>query len=70
VRAVPALSACVPLVDKTANVLNKLPKSRHTKAKRALQEFRVTETNAAAQAAFDAFGRGGMLFRDLPLLPI
>jgi putative transposase len=42
-------------VHKTANVLNKLPKSQHPKAKRALQEIWMAETKAAAQAAFDAF---------------
>ncbi len=42
-------------VHKTANVLNKLPKSQHAKAKRALQEIWMAETKAAAEAAFDAF---------------
>lgn len=40
---------------KTANVLNKLPKSQHPKAKRALQEIWMAETKTAAGAAFDAF---------------
>jgi putative transposase len=31
-------------VHKTANVLNKLPKSQHSKAKRALQEIWMAET--------------------------
>ena len=39
----------------TANVLNKLPKSLHTKAKRALQEIWMAETKTAAESAFDAF---------------
>ena len=42
-------------VHKTANVLNKLPKSLHTKAKRALQEIWMAETKTAAGSAFDAF---------------
>ncbi len=40
---------------KTANVLNKLPKSQQPKAKRALQEIWMAETKAAAEVAFDAF---------------
>jgi transposase-like protein len=42
-------------VHKTANVLNKLPKSQHAKAKRALQEIWMAETKKDAFAAFDAF---------------
>jgi Transposase, Mutator family len=42
-------------VHKTANVLNKLPKSQHSKAKRALQEIWMAETKRDALAAFDAF---------------
>ena len=42
-------------VHKTANVLNKLPKSRHSKAKRALQEIWMAETRNHADSAFDAF---------------
>jgi putative transposase len=42
-------------VHKTANVLNKLPKSQQPKAKRACQEIWMAETKAAAEAAFDAF---------------
>ena len=42
-------------VHKTANVLNKLPKSQQPKAKRALQEIWMAETRAEADAAFDAF---------------
>jgi len=42
-------------VHKTANVLNKLPKSQQPKAKRALQEIWMAETKAEAIAAFDAF---------------
>jgi putative transposase len=42
-------------VHKTANVLNKLPKSQHPKAKRALQEIWMAETKKDALAAFDAF---------------
>ena len=42
-------------VHKTANVLNKLPKSQHSKAKRALQEIWMAETKTDALAAFDAF---------------
>jgi transposase-like protein len=42
-------------VHKTANVLNKQPKSQHSKAKRALQEIWMAETKKDALAAFDAF---------------
>ena len=42
-------------VHKTANVLNKLPKSQQPKAKRGLQEIWMAETKPAAEAAFDAF---------------
>jgi transposase-like protein len=42
-------------VHKTANVLNKLPKSQHSKAKRALQEIWMAETKKDALTAFDAF---------------
>jgi putative transposase len=42
-------------VHKTANILNKLPKSQQGKAKRALQEIWMAETKNDALAAFDAF---------------
>jgi putative transposase len=42
-------------VHKTANVLNKLPKSLHVKAKRALQEIWMAETKKDAVMALDAF---------------
>ena len=42
-------------VHKTANVLNKLPKSQQPKAKRALQEIWMAEIKKDALAAFDAF---------------
>jgi transposase-like protein len=42
-------------VHKTANVLNKLPKSQHPKAKQALQEIWMAATKAEALVAFDAF---------------
>src|SRR6267143_996561 len=42
-------------VHKTANILNKMPKSLHTKAKRALQEIWMAETKTDAVKAFDAF---------------
>ena len=42
-------------VHKTANVLNKLPKSQQSKAKRALQEIWMAETKKEALVAFDAF---------------
>jgi len=42
-------------VHKTANVLNKLPKSQQPKAKRALQEIWMAETKKDALMAFDAF---------------
>ena len=48
-------------VDKTANVLNKLPKSQQPKAKRALQEIWMAETkkslaNVAGRDRDDAAG--------------
>ena len=42
-------------VHKTANILNKLPKSQQPKAKRALQEIWMAETKKDALVAFDAF---------------
>jgi putative transposase len=42
-------------VHKTANVLNKLPKSKQPKAKPALQEIWMAETKKDARVAFDAF---------------
>lgn len=42
-------------VHKTANVLNKLPKSQQSRAKRALHDIWMAETKAGAEAAFDAF---------------
>jgi putative transposase len=42
-------------VHKTANVLNKLPKSQQSKAKRALQEIWMAETKKDALLAFDVF---------------
>jgi len=42
-------------VHKTANILNKLPNSLQTKAKRALQDIWMAETRTAAEAAFDGF---------------
>jgi transposase-like protein len=42
-------------VHKTANVLNKLPKSLQAKAKRALQDIWMAETRTDAEAAFDGF---------------
>ena len=42
-------------VHKTANILNKLPKSLHPKAKRALQEIWMAETKKDAVAAWEAF---------------
>jgi len=42
-------------VHKTANVLNKLPKSQQSKAKRALQDIWMAETRKDAASAFDAF---------------
>jgi transposase-like protein len=43
-------------VHKTANVLNKLPKNLHAKAKRALQQIWMAETKNDALVAFDAYG--------------
>ena len=42
-------------VHKTANVLNRLPKSLQGKAKRALQNIWMAETRNDAELAFDAF---------------
>jgi putative transposase len=42
-------------VHKTANVLNKLPKSLHAKAKTALQQIWMAETKKDAVTAFEAF---------------
>jgi putative transposase len=42
-------------VHKTANVLNKLPNSLQTKAKRALQDIWMAETRTIAEGAFDSF---------------
>ena len=42
-------------VHKTANVLNRLPKSLQGKAKRALQNIWMAETRKDAKAAFDTF---------------
>jgi putative transposase len=44
-------------VHKTANVLNRLPKSQQSKAKRALQDIWMAETKIDANAAFDALSR-------------
>jgi putative transposase len=51
----PAASEQRCWVHKTANVLNKLPKSQHPKAKRALQEIWMAETKVDAEIALDAF---------------
>ena len=42
-------------VHRTANLLNKLPKSQQPKAKQALQEIWMAETKKDALVAFDAF---------------
>jgi putative transposase len=42
-------------VHKTANVLNKLPKSQQSRAKRALQDIWMAATKKDAEAAFNAF---------------
>ena len=42
-------------MHKTANVLNKLPKSQQPKARRALQDIWMAETKADAETAFDGF---------------
>ena len=42
-------------VHKTANVLNKLPKSQQSRAKRALQDIWMAATKKDAEAAFKAF---------------
>jgi hypothetical protein len=41
-------------VHKTANILNKMPKSLHTKAKRSLQEIWMAETKKDAVKALEA----------------
>ncbi len=42
-------------MHKTANVLNKLPKSLQGKAKRPLQDIWMAETRQDAEKAFDFF---------------
>ncbi|MFM9976334.1 MAG: IS256 family transposase [Beijerinckiaceae bacterium] len=42
-------------VHKTANILNKMPKSLHAKAKLAVQEVWMAETKKDAEKAFDVF---------------
>jgi putative transposase len=42
-------------VHKTANVLNKLPKSLHAKAKRAVHDIWMADTRKGAETALDAF---------------
>ena len=42
-------------VHKTANILDKLPKSQQPKAKRMLQDIWMAETRKDAEAAFDVF---------------
>ncbi len=42
-------------MHKTANILNKLPKSQQPRAKRMLQDIWMAETRKDAEAAFDAF---------------
>ena len=42
-------------VHKTANILNKMPNSLHTKAKRSLQEIWMAETKKDAVEALEAF---------------
>ena len=42
-------------VHKTANIMNKMPKSLHGKAKRALQEIWMAETKKDAVKALEAF---------------
>jgi putative transposase len=50
-------------VHKTANILNKMPKSLHTKAKRSLQEIWMAETKKDAVKALEAPVRArGRLF--------
>ncbi len=43
-------------VHKTANVLNKMPKSQHGKVKTKLQDIWMAETRADAERAFGLFG--------------
>jgi putative transposase len=49
-------------MHKTANVLNKLPKSQQSKVKRALQEIWMAETKKDALVAFDTFVEAKQLF--------
>ena len=42
-------------MHKTANILNKLPKSQQPRAKRMLQDIWMVETRNDAEAAIDAF---------------
>jgi putative transposase len=54
-------------VHKTANVLNKLPKSIQPKAKTALQNIWMAETRKDAEAAFDRFVELYRVKYDTPL---
>ena len=51
-------------MHKTANVLNKLPKSQQPKARRALQQIWMAETKAEATIAFEAFIESGAVKYD------
>jgi len=51
-------------VHKTANVLNKQPKSQQPKARRALQQIWMAETKAEATIAFEAFIESGAVKYD------
>jgi transposase-like protein len=42
-------------LHKTVNVLDKLPKSRHSNAKSALHEISQADSRASAEKAFDRF---------------
>jgi transposase-like protein len=64
-------------VHKTANVLNRLPKSLQAKAKRTLQEIWMAETRKAAEAAFGGVmlpegqtGRDHAHLAASPVLPV
>src|SRR5262249_38776947 len=50
-------------VHKIANILNKLAKSLHTKAKRALQEIWLAETKNDALTALAAFANRSNIIR-------
>ena len=54
-KVYPATRAQRCWVHKTANILDKLPKRLHSRAKEAIHEIWMAESRESAQAAFDSF---------------